>query len=227
MIGESGVGKSECSTRLSCVFSGCCFFGVSRVTRIFRKIKTGALLARFVDGNFEPNFISTIGVDFKIHYMKLDGKDIKLQVWDTAGQERFRTITTSYYRGANGIMIVFDVTDAASFEKVRYWLNELKEHVGSDMPALLVGNKIDLTRERTVDVATAKRFSSEVNIRLRETSAKTNEGVTEAFADLVSTMLQRKIKEDSLKPGRPGDKQSGVSLAGQPAPAASGGGCPC
>jgi GTPase SAR1 family protein len=126
-------------------------------------------------------------------------------------------------------MIVFDVTDTASFEKVRYWLNELKEHVGSDMPALLVGNKIDLTRERTVDVATAKRFSSEVNIRLRETSAKTNEGVTEAFADLVATMLQRKIKEDALKPPRPGDKSAGgVSLAGQPTPASgSGGGCSC
>jgi len=77
-----------------------------------------ALLSRFVDNQFDTNFISTIGVDFKIHYMKVENQDIKLQVWDTAGQERFRTITTSYYRGANGIMIVFDVTDTASFEKV-------------------------------------------------------------------------------------------------------------
>lgn len=152
-------------------------------------------------------------------------QDIKLQVWDTAGQERFRTITTSYYRGANGIMIVFDVTDSASFEKVRYWLNELKEHVGADMPALLVGNKIDLGRERTVDQAAARRFASEVNIRLRETSAKTNEGVTEAFADLVSTMLQRKQRDDASRPARQGDRP--LSLAGQPPPSSSGGGCSC
>lgn len=170
MIGESGVGKS-------------------------------ALLARFVDGNFEPNFISTIGVDFKIHYMKTadTGKNIKLQVWDTAGQERFRTITTSYYRGANGILIVYDVTDAASFEKVRYWLKELKEHVGSDMPALLIGNKIDLAKDRTVDPATAQKFSAEVGIRLCETSAKTDEGVNEAYGELVNMMLRKKLAEDAAK----------------------------
>ena len=104
MIGESGAGKS-------------------------------ALLARFVDGTFESNFISTIGVDFKIHYMKTEtGKNIKIQVWDTAGQERFRTITTSYYRGASGVLIVFDVTDEMSFEKIRYWLNELKEHATPGIP---------------------------------------------------------------------------------------------
>jgi len=123
-------------------------------------------------------------------------------------------------------MIVFDVTDSASFEKVRYWLNELKEHVGADMPALLVGNKIDLARERTVDQAAARRFASEVNIRLRETSAKTNEGVTEAFADLVSTMLQRKQREDAARPGpRPGDRP--LNLAGQQPSASSGSGCSC
>ena len=161
-----------------------------------------ALLARFVDGNFEPNFISTIGVDFKIHYMRVGQQDIKLQVWDTAGQERFRTITTSYYRGANGIMIVFDVTDTASFEKVRFWLKELEEHVGNKMPAVLVGNKIDLTRERTVDAITAQRFSQEVGIPLKETSAKTAEGVTEAYALLVTKMLEESKHKADADPNR-------------------------
>jgi len=177
---------------------------ISKPDQLFKILMIGesgvgksALLARFVDGNFEPNFISTIGVDFKIHYMKLGGKDIKLQVWDTAGQERFRTITTSYYRGANGIMIVFDVTDSASFEKVRYWLNELKEHVGTDMPALLVANKIDLTRDRAVDTASAQRFAKEVGIKLVETSAKTNAGVTEAYGELVTMMMKQKASSPS------------------------------
>lgn len=180
-----------------------------------------ALLARFVDGNFEPNFISTIGVDFKIHYMKVDQRDIKLQVWDTAGQERFRTITTSYYRGANGIMIVFDVTDTASFEKVRYWLNELKEHVGPDMPAVLVGNKIDLQRDRTVDAATAQRFSQEVGIPLMETSAKTAEGVTEAYALLVTKMLAQAKQKAVYEPA-----SNSVAVSSQSS-GSSGGGCSC
>jgi len=179
-----------------------------------------ALLSRFVDNQFDTNFISTIGVDFKIHYMRIDQQDIKLQVWDTAGQERFRTITTSYYRGANGIMIVFDVTDSASFEKVRYWLNELKEHVGPDMPSVLVGNKIDCQRERSVDNATAVRFSQEVGISYMETSAKTPEGVTEAYALLVNKMLaQSKQKAAFDAPHNTVDVNS-TSGSGS-------GGCPC
>jgi len=179
-----------------------------------------ALLSRFVDNQFDTNFISTIGVDFKIHYMKVDQQDIKLQVWDTAGQERFRTITTSYYRGANGIMIIFDVTDSASFEKVRYWLNELKEHVGQDMPALLIGNKTDLTRDRTVDPAAAQRFAQEVGIKLLETSAKTNAGVTEAYAELVSMMMKQKAAS-------PSGAQESVPLNQQSQNTSSGGGCGC
>jgi len=180
-----------------------------------------ALLSRFVDNQFDTNFISTIGVDFKIHYMKVDQQDIKLQVWDTAGQERFRTITTSYYRGANGIMIVFDVTDTPSFEKVRYWLNELKEHVGPDMPAVLVGNKIDCQRERTVDNATAQRFSQEVNIPYMETSAKTPEGVTEAYALLVTKMLAQSKQKAAFEPSNSNvDVNSSASSGG-------GGGCGC
>ena len=165
MIGESGTGKS-------------------------------ALLARFVDGTFEPNFISTIGVDFKIHYMKTEtGKNVKVQVWDTAGQERFRTITTSYYRGANGVLIVFDVTDEVSFEKVRYWLNELKEHSTPGIPFLLVANKIDKRSERVVDFEAAKRFAAQVGIDVVEASAKTSEGVNEVFGTIAALMIKKKTQD--------------------------------
>ena len=151
----------------------------------------------------------------------MNGKTYTLALFDTAGQERFRTITTSYYRGANGIMIVFDVTDTASFEKVRYWLNELKEHVGPDMPAVLVGNKIDLQRDRTVDAATAQRFSQEVGIPLMETSAKTAEGVTEAYALLVTKMLAQAKQKAVYEPA-----SSSISVNNQNA-GSSGGGCSC
>lgn len=165
MIGESGTGKS-------------------------------ALLARFVDGTFESNFISTIGVDFKIHYMKTEtGKNIKIQVWDTAGQERFRTITTSYYRGASGVLVVFDVTDEMSFEKIRYWLNELKEHATPGIPFLLVANKIDMRAERVIDLDAAKRFAAQVGLELVESSAKTNVGVSEVFGTIAALMIKKKTQE--------------------------------
>mmetsp|Transcript_1325 Transcript_1325/g.3547 ORF Transcript_1325/g.3547 Transcript_1325/m.3547 type:complete len:155 (-) Transcript_1325:896-1360(-) len=86
------------------------------------------LLLRFADDTYTESYISTIGVDFKIRTLELDGKTIKLQIWDTAGQERFRTITSSYYRGAHGIIVVYDVTDQESFNNVKQWMNEIDRY---------------------------------------------------------------------------------------------------
>lgn len=97
------------------------------------------LLLRFSDGTFNESFISTIGVDFKIKTIELDGKKIKLQIWDTAGQERFQTITSSYYRGAHGIVLVYDITDPRSFENIHKWLKEIETHSGGSVLKLLVG----------------------------------------------------------------------------------------
>merc|ERR1712022_66500 len=106
------------------------------------------LLLRYADDTYTESYISTLGVDFRMVTIRLDGKTIKLQIWDTAGQERFRTITSNYYRGANGIVVVFDVCDTESFDSVTRWLLEIEKNVGTGVHKLLVGNKCDLPLER-------------------------------------------------------------------------------
>jgi len=130
------------------------------------------LLLRFADDSYLDSYISTIGVDFKIRTVEQDGKTIKLQIWDTAGQERFRTITSSYYRGAHGIIIVYDVTDQDSFNNVKQWLNEIDRYASDNVNKLLVGNKSDLTANKVVATETAKAFADEMGIPFMETSAK-------------------------------------------------------
>eukprot|EP00177_Eucheuma_denticulatum_P000887 GFKZ01001604.1.p2 GENE.GFKZ01001604.1~~GFKZ01001604.1.p2 ORF type:complete len:203 (+),score=34.62 GFKZ01001604.1:280-888(+) len=139
------------------------------------------LLLRFADDTYTESYISTIGVDFKIRTIELDGKTIKLQIWDTAGQERFRTITSSYYRGAHGIIIVYDVTDQESFNNVKSWLQEIDRFASEHVCKLLVGNKNDMTSKKVVDTATAKEFADSLGIKFLETSAKTSENVEAAF----------------------------------------------
>merc|ERR1711970_532683 len=104
-----------------------------------------SLLLRFADDTWADSYISTIGVDFKIRTVEIDGKVIKLQIWDTSGQERFRTITSSYYRGAHGIIVVYDVTEVESFDNVKVWLQEIDRYANENVKKLLVGNKCDLT----------------------------------------------------------------------------------
>ncbi|EEC05384.1 RAS-related protein, putative [Ixodes scapularis] len=118
------------------------------------------LLLRFADDTYTESYISTIGVDFKIRTIELEGKTIKLQIWDTAGQERFRTITSSYYRGAHGIIVAYDVTDQESFNNVKQWLQEIDRYACENVNKLLVGNKSDLTTKKVVDYTTAKLESS-------------------------------------------------------------------
>ncbi|KAJ8122439.1 hypothetical protein O1611_g9839 [Lasiodiplodia mahajangana] len=114
------------------------------------------LLLRFADDTYTESYISTIGVDFKIRTIELDGKTVKLQIWDTAGQERFRTITSSYYRGAHGICVVYDVTDMDSFNNVKQWLQEIDRYATEGVNKLLVGNKSDMSDKKVVEYTVAK-----------------------------------------------------------------------
>ncbi|CAK5279366.1 unnamed protein product [Mycena citricolor] len=114
------------------------------------------LLLRFADDTYTESYISTIGVDFKIRTIELEGKTVKLQIWDTAGQERFRTITSSYYRGAHGIIVVYDVTDNDTFTNVKQWLQEIDRYASEGVNKLLVGNKSDLTGKKVVEYSVAK-----------------------------------------------------------------------
>lgn len=139
------------------------------------------LLLRFADNTYTESYISTIGVDFKVRTIELDKKTIKLQIWDTAGQERFRTITSSYYRGAHGIIVVFDVTDQVSYNNVKQWLKEIERYACENVNKLLVGNKSDLDDKRQVAQETAKEFAEDLQISYIETSAKNATNVDETF----------------------------------------------
>ncbi|XP_020594482.1 ras-related protein RIC1-like, partial [Phalaenopsis equestris] len=143
------------------------------------------------DDSYLESYISTIGVDFKIRTVEQDGKTIKLQIWDTAGQERFRTITSSYYRGAHGIIVVYDVTDQESFNNVKQWLNEIDRYATDSVNKLLVGNKCDLTDERVVAYEAGKALADEVGIPFLETSAKDATNVEQAFMKMTSEIKSR------------------------------------
>lgn len=150
----------------------------------------------------------------KIRTINVDGKTIKLQIWDTAGQERFRTITSSYYRGAHGIIVVYDVTDQTSFNNVKQWLQEIDRYACDMVNKLLVGNKCDLVSQKVVDFHTAKEFADQLNIPFLETSAKSATNVEEAFV-----AMTREIKN-----GLPSEKKDGPGPAGGTVPLAHQGG---
>lgn len=149
------------------------------------------LLLRFAEDMFSDNYISTIGVDFKIRKLELDGKSIKLQIWDTAGQERFRTITKSYYRGSNGIVVVYDITDRESFEQVQHWMSEIDAHASADVCRLLVGNKADLEDKRAVSREEGETLARQFGIPFLETSAKQALNVENMFTTMAQAMKKK------------------------------------
>jgi Ras-related protein Rab-1A len=166
-----------------------------------------SLLHRFADHSFSDNYISTIGVDFKIRTVNIDGDQIKLQMWDTAGQERFRAITSSYYRGAHGIFLVYDITDARSFSNCSAWVHEIRRYAADNVLIFLLGAKIDLNKSRTVDAEAAREFAENNNALWSECSAKTNEHV-----DLVFEQMTRKLISVSRMFSGKGDKGHGPLL---------------
>ena len=148
-----------------------------------------SMLLRFTDDAFEEQMASTIGVDFRVKTVTLGGKTAKLTIWDTAGQERFRTLTSSYYRGCHGIIVVFDVNERETFENLPRWLEELELYTTTQFASkLLVGNKIDLKR-REVSVEEAQAFARKQAMMYIEASAKTKEGIRQAFEEVVQKIL--------------------------------------
>uniref|UniRef100_A0A1L8DV28 Putative rab subfamily protein of small gtpase n=1 Tax=Nyssomyia neivai TaxID=330878 RepID=A0A1L8DV28_9DIPT len=122
-----------------------------------------SLLIRFSDNTFSGSYITTIGVDFKIRSVVINGQRVKLQIWDTAGQERFRTITSTYYRGTHGVIIVYDVTNGDSFANVKRWLQEIEQNCDV-VNKVLVGNKNDFPERKLVETEDAQRFARQMGI---------------------------------------------------------------
>jgi Ras-related protein Rab-1A len=167
LVGESGVGKS-------------------------------CLLLRFVDDCFSDTFISTIGVDFKYKRVDVDVNGVekvaKLQIWDTAGQDKFRCITRNYYRGAAGIFLCFDTTNASSFARVTSWVDDIKKYTTQDTVVIMVGTKTDLVDEREVDMHEAEQLAKQLGVPYFETSSKDNAGVYNAFLTLTRQVIDKKIE---------------------------------
>lgn len=157
------------------------------------------LLLRFVDDTYTESYISTIGVDFKIKTVTIDGRVVKMQIWDTAGQERFRTITSSYYRGAHGIIVVYEVSDMTSFQNVKQWLQEIERYASEDVSIMLVGNQMDRPEKKVVHFDTAKEFADLRGYTLIEASAKTSENVEKTFLTFAEEIV-KKLREQEGKP---------------------------
>eukprot|EP00940_MAST-03C_sp_MAST-3C-sp2_P002777 g2777.t1 len=177
-----------------------------------------SLVIRYCDGGFDPKtYLSTVGVDFKTKVVDIDTEDlgrrkIKCQIWDTAGQERFKNITRAYYRGANGIIVVYDVTVRSSFDNVKTWLKDIEKYSGHrNQPVVLVGNKSDKKRDQVVDSSEGEALAKEMNVPFFEVSAKVRYNVDEAFLRI--TELGAKYKVESKNPDLDGLESEGQRAA--------------
>ncbi|KAL1839767.1 hypothetical protein VTJ83DRAFT_6467 [Remersonia thermophila] len=148
------------------------------------------LLSRFTRNEFNLDSKSTIGVEFATRSIQIDGKTIKAQIWDTAGQERYRAITSAYYRGAVGALLVYDISKSTSFENVTRWLKELRDHADSNIVIMLVGNKTDQRHLRAVPTEDATKFASENGLSFIETSALEATNVDLAFQNILSSIYE-------------------------------------
>ncbi|XP_073040387.1 ras-related protein RABA5b-like [Primulina huaijiensis] len=161
------------------------------------------LLSRFARDEFDHHSKATIGVEFQTQVVEVDGKEVKAQVWDTAGQERFRAVTSAYYRGAVGALIVYDISRKATFESIKRWLDELNTHCDTAVARMLVGNKCDLENIREVSVDEGKSFAEEEGLFFIETSALDSTNVRKSFEIVIREIydkVSRKIlKSDSYK----------------------------
>lgn len=159
------------------------------------------ILGQYVDQIYIDNYISTIGVDFKIKTIEFDKKIFKLQIWDTGGQERFRSISRTYYRGAHGVLIVYDITDNESFKNIQKWIEELKNYGSNGICKVIIGNKIDdPIQNRQVEYTTAKKYSDDLDIIFIETSAKNNINIDKVFSILVQKITEKVVTGFTIVP---------------------------
>ena len=142
-------------------------------------------LMKYTDKSFQEVHMSTIGLDYRLKTMTLkNGKNIKLQIWDTAGQDRFRAITKNYYKGANGIILIYDVTSIQTYENVKNWITQIREEASKNVVIYIAGNKIDMEEERKVTTEEGQKLADEYGFPFIETSAKSGINIDETFSDL-------------------------------------------
>ncbi|XP_020328071.2 ras-related protein Rab-15-like [Oncorhynchus kisutch] len=156
------------------------------------------LLCRFTDNEFHPSHISTIGVDFKMKTLEIDGIKVRIQIWDTAGQERYQTITKQYYRRAQGIFLVYDITSERSFQHIMKWASDVDEYAPDNIQRILIGNKSDEEEKRQVATGQGNKLAKDYGMDFFETSASTNYNITESFTRLAEQVLAANKKDLDL-----------------------------
>ncbi|XP_052684564.1 ras-related protein Rab-37-like isoform X7 [Crassostrea angulata] len=155
-----------------------------------------SLLVQFDQGRFQAgSFSATVGIGFTNKVVDVEGTKVKLQIWDTAGQERFRSITRAYYRDANALLLLYDVSNKASFDNIRAWLGEINEYAQEDVVIMLLGNKADMTSERVIRTEDGERLANEYNVAFMETSAKTGMNVDLAFMAVAKDLKMKKTRK--------------------------------
>jgi Ras-related protein Rab-8A len=182
LIGNSGT-RNRGFVRCSNLATDSLLVGPQKNTGVGKS----SMLLRFADDAFNETYINTIGIDFKTRLVDLEGKRVKLQIWDTAGQERFQSLQTIYYRGAMGIVLVFDITDEKSFTSMRNWMKAVQQYALPSVLLMLVGNKAD--RPRMIAREEAEALAAEFSIPYVETSAKMGSGVTDAFLSITRRIM--------------------------------------
>ena len=157
-----------------------------------------SILRRYVENKFMKHHLSTIGIDYLSKTIKIKGKEIKLKIWDTAGQERYRNITNQIYKGSDGIVLVFDVTNEDSFNQISEWMKQITENVSKDeISIILIGNKCDI-QERIVDQKKGEEMAESLGISYYETSALSGQGINEAFEGLVNLIMENKYSNSKI-----------------------------
>lgn len=170
------------------------------------------LLSRFTRNEFNAESKSTIGVEFATRNMTIKGKMVRAQIWDTAGQERYRAITSVYYRGAVGALVVYDLTKPQSFQNLDKWLEELKEHAESSVRIMLVGNKTDLRHLRAITTDEGRSLAEKKNFSFTETSALDSTNVGEAFNNLLVDIFKTQVEEQGKPPNTPAATNNGLNV---------------
>ena len=165
------------------------------------------ILSRYINNEFSLTSKSTVGVEFGSTLVKKNGKLIKLQIWDTAGQERYKSITSAYYKGAKGAFVVYDITREKTFKNIDKWILELKANGNSDILIILIGNKLDLEKNREVNIDDVKRKAEELKVAYFETSALDGSNIEHAF-DVIVTEMVKKLGDEAFNNNIKKDKNN-------------------
>eukprot|EP00299_Pterocystis_sp_00344_P017056 c8555_g1_i2.p1 GENE.c8555_g1_i2~~c8555_g1_i2.p1 ORF type:complete len:324 (+),score=76.43 c8555_g1_i2:43-972(+) len=159
------------------------------------EVGKSSILLRFADDGFNPSFITTIGIDFKVKTVEIYGKPVKVRVWDTAGQDRFRNITASHYRGANGIFFVFEITNERALENIMSWVHHAQQHSSDSIIKALVCNKVDLSMKRVVHYDNAQQVADVLGAKYFQLSGRSGMGIEEAFTETVRAVIDQRMEK--------------------------------